>query len=73
MPVTGHGADPVSGGAAGRTGAEAAGETWELWRQDDNGNKYLVSVHPDEASARDRMFVFESGTVHKQNYWIQKL
>lgn len=43
---------------------------WELWRQDDNGNKYLVSVHPDEAAARSRLAEFESGVVHKQSYWI---
>ena len=43
---------------------------WELWRQDDNGNKFLVSVHPDEAAARSRLAGFESGVVHKQSYWI---
>ena len=43
---------------------------WELWRQDDNGNEYLVSVHPDEAAARSRLAGFESGVVHKQSYWI---
>jgi len=43
---------------------------WELWRQDDNGNEYLVSAHPDEAAARSRLDGFESGVVHKQSYWI---
>ena len=62
-----------TGAAAGRGAAESAPETWELWRQDDNGNRYLISVHPDEASARARMSVFESGTVHKQDYWIRRL
>ena len=71
--MTGDGAGAYRDGATGPADAEAEGETWELWRQDDNGNRYLVSVHPDEASARDRMFVFESGTVHKQHYWIEKL
>ena len=74
---TEHLAGRVSGRAAGRTaGPQAIGsesETWELWRQDDNGNRYLVSVHSDEASARDRMSALESGTVHKQHYWIKDL
>jgi CubicO group peptidase (beta-lactamase class C family) len=70
---TEHCAPADLGAARGRAAAVAGGETWELWRQDDNGNKYLVSVHPDETDARDRMSVFESGTVHKQDYWIKKL
>ena len=74
---TEHLADPESGdGAVRAAGLEVAGsapETWELWRQDDNGNRYLVSVHPDEAAARARMSVFESGTVHKQDYWIEEV
>jgi CubicO group peptidase (beta-lactamase class C family) len=74
---TEHLADPVSGRAAGRAAGPQAiasvSETWELWRQDDNGNRYLVSVHSDEASARGRMFALESGTVHKQHYWIKNL
>jgi hypothetical protein len=45
---------------------------WELWREDDNANSYLVSVHDDEASARARLAEFESGVVHKQSYWIQE-
>jgi len=51
---------------------EAAAETWELWRQDDSGNRFRVSAHADEASARLRMSEFESGAVHKQLYWIAK-
>jgi hypothetical protein len=45
---------------------------WQLWRQDDNGNSYLVSVHPDEDSARARLAAFESGVVHKQSYWVTR-
>jgi CubicO group peptidase (beta-lactamase class C family) len=74
---TEHLADPVSGDAAGpaagREGIEPVSETWELWRQDDNGNRFLVSVHSDEAAARGRMSALESGTVHKQHYWIKDL
>ena len=43
---------------------------WEVWRQDDNGNRYLVSVHEDEPAARARLAAFESGVVHKQRYWV---
>ena len=74
---TEHLAGRISGRAAGRAaGPQATGsgsETWELWRQDDNGNRFLVSVHSDEASARGRMSALESGTVHKQHYWIKNL
>lgn len=65
---------PGRGGAesASGTASAAAPETWELWRQDDNGNIFLVSVHPDEGSASLRMSGFESGTVHKQHYWIKR-
>jgi CubicO group peptidase (beta-lactamase class C family) len=74
---TEHLAAPDPGDGAGRApGGDPAGaapESWELWRQDDNGNRYLVSAHSDEASASARMSVFESGTVHKQHYWIRKL
>jgi CubicO group peptidase (beta-lactamase class C family) len=43
---------------------------WELWREDDNGNRYLVSVHEDAAAAHARLAAFESGVVHKQRYWV---
>ena len=45
---------------------------WEVWRQDDNGNRYLVSAHADEAAARLRLVDLESGVVHKQTYWISE-
>ena len=57
--------------SAGPEAAASSAETWELWRQDDNGNRYLVSIHADEESARIRMSAIESGTVHKQHYWIE--
>ena len=45
---------------------------WEVWRQDDNGNRYLVSAHTDEVAARLRLADLESGVVHKQTYWISE-
>ena len=49
-----------------------AARRWQLWREDDNANRYLVSVYPDEAGARARLADFEAGVVHKQHYWIQE-
>jgi hypothetical protein len=49
-----------------------AARRWELWREDDNANRYLVSVHDDEESANARLAQFESGVVHKQRYWVQR-
>lgn len=46
---------------------------WELWREDDNGNRYLVSVHEDEAAAGARLAAFEAGVVHKQRYWVNSV
>jgi hypothetical protein len=51
---------------------EAVGSRWEVWRQDDNGNRYLVSTHTDEAAARLRLADLESGVVHKQTYWVRE-
>jgi CubicO group peptidase (beta-lactamase class C family) len=49
-----------------------AARRWQLWREDDNGNRYLMSVHTGEPAARARLADFESGVVHKQRYWIQE-
>ena len=49
-----------------------AARRWQLWREDDNGNRYLVSVHTHESAARARLADFESGVVHKQSYWIHE-
>ena len=57
-------------GDAGTT--ENTGPRWEVWRQDDNGNRYLVSAHPDEPAARRRLAELESGVMHKQTYWISR-
>ena len=45
---------------------------WEVWRQDDNGNRYLVSGHADEAAAQRRLADLESGVIHKQTYWVSE-
>ncbi|WP_084315977.1 hypothetical protein [Actinospica robiniae] len=52
--------------------AAPAAPSWEVWRQDDNGNRYLVSAHPDVAAARIRVAELESGVAHKQTYWVSE-
>ncbi len=41
----------------------------ELWRQDDNGNRFLVGVFSDRTAAEQRMAELMR-TPHKQSYWI---
>ncbi len=43
--------------------------SWELWRQDDNGNRFLVGIYGDHATA-ERMLAELTRTPHKQYYWI---
>lgn len=40
-----------------------------LWRQDDNGGRFLVGTFPDRAAAEARRAKLESGG-HRQIYWI---
>lgn len=44
----------------------------ELWRQDDNGHKFLIETFPCKADAVKAMKEFESH-LHKQIYWIEKI
>ncbi len=43
---------------------------WELWRQDDNGNRFVIGRFDtaDAAEAEQRRF---EALGHKQTYWIQ--
>ncbi len=41
----------------------------ELWRQDDNGNRFLVGTFIDRAAAESRLAEL-ARTPHKQAYWI---
>jgi hypothetical protein len=63
-------------------GAEAAyrGDVtmWVVWRQDDNGNRYVVrrfpasSADPDEArAAADALVAEMEAHGHKQTYWVE--
>lgn len=45
---------------------------WQLWRQDDNGNQFLIAVYSSERAALCAANTFES-LGHKQTYWVKKL
>jgi hypothetical protein len=51
-----------------------AGETpvdgWELWRQDDNGNRFVIGRFDSAAEAEAEQRRFEA-LGHKQTYWVQ--
>lgn len=42
---------------------------WELWRQDDAGNRILVSRHASRDEAEASMAEYEARG-HKQTYWV---
>ena len=43
---------------------------YELWRQDDNGNRVRVDVFSSEAEAEMARVMYESRG-HKQLYWVE--
>ncbi len=43
----------------------------ELWRQDDNGHKFLIETFACKADAIKAMKEFEA-RLHKQTYWVEK-
>jgi hypothetical protein len=45
--------------------------TWELWREDDNGNKFLVGTFPAKKLAEERLAEL-TRCQHKQTYWIRE-
>ena len=54
-----------SGGRSGHAGAKG----WTVWRQDDNGNRYVVSRHDTQAEAESVAAEMEARG-HKQVYWV---
>lgn len=48
------------------TGLEKA---WQLWRQDGNGNRFLVAEFENKESAETRMMEL-TRCQHQQTYWI---
>lgn len=45
---------------------------YELWRQDDNGHKFLIETFPYKADAEKAKREFENRR-HKQIYWLEKV
>jgi hypothetical protein len=45
---------------------------FELWRQDDNGNRFLVEAFIDRAGAEKRLAELTRNP-HKQSYWITEI
>lgn len=43
--------------------------SWQLWRQDDNGIRFLVEKFPSKELAGQRLAELARGQ-HKQIYWI---
>jgi hypothetical protein len=43
--------------------------SYEIWRQDDNGNRFLVASFPARETAEQRLAELTRCS-HKQTYWI---
>ncbi|HYW12209.1 MAG TPA: SPOR domain-containing protein [Longimicrobium sp.] len=52
------------------TSAQPAVGAWELWRQDDNGNRFRIGSFDTEAQAGVEQRRFEA-LAHKQIYWVE--
>jgi 2-methylisocitrate lyase-like PEP mutase family enzyme len=63
--ASGHhgGMDSADGGGAGRV------ERWVVWRQDDNGNRFVVVRKESRAEAEEIAAAMEARG-HKQLYWV---
>jgi hypothetical protein len=48
----------------------AAAAEWELWRQDDNGNRFRIARFAAREQADAEQLRFEA-LGHKQTYWVQ--
>jgi hypothetical protein len=44
---------------------------YELWRQDDNGNRARIAVFATEAEAERERAMYEARG-HKQMYWVER-
>ncbi|WTW99448.1 SPOR domain-containing protein [Streptomycetaceae bacterium NBC_01309] len=46
---------------------------WQVWRQDDNGARFLIAAYDTEDEARARLAAMEAtGGHHKQLYWMNR-
>jgi len=46
--------------------------TWQVWRQDDNGNRFLVGSYVSKTIAEIRIAELTK-CHHKQTYWISEI
>lgn len=44
---------------------------FDLWRQDDNGNRFLVDTFADRTAAEEKLR-WLTRSVHKQTWWISE-
>lgn len=44
---------------------------WTVWRQDDNGNRFVVAHHSDRSAADSQAAEMEARG-HKQTYWVAR-
>ena len=44
---------------------------WQVWRQDDNGNRFLIDTFVTKELAEDRI-VELTRSLHKQTYWVEE-
>lgn len=46
---------------------------WQVWRQDDNGARFLIATYPTQEAAQARLSDLErTGGHHKQLYWTTR-
>ena len=45
--------------------------TWQLWRQDDNGQRFLVETFAEQRPAQALLDELEA-RMHKQIYWLSQ-
>jgi len=43
---------------------------WTVWRQDDNGHRFVVAHHADRESAETQVAEMQARG-HKQLYWVE--
>jgi hypothetical protein len=51
--------------------AAAGADTWELWRQDDNGNRFRIARFSSREAADAEQRRFEA-LAHKQTYRVER-
>lgn len=44
---------------------------WQLWRQDDNGVRYLVGTYSSKEEAQEKITEL-TRCHHKQTYWVSE-